>query len=383
MMAAGESARFSHSSFHRIKKQWLRIGDEPLWSVATSKLSSYFNFEQIFITSSAQDFAYMSELSPYPVIQGGATRCQSLKNALKHIKTPLVLVSDVARWNTDQNVIQAMFETLNDDISCVVPYLTLNDTCFYQDDYLKREDVKCIQTPQLSRTEDLRKALESLQDFSDESSAFHYLGKKIAFVSGSYKMNKITYAQDILLHLDSMTPPSQKLFIGSGIDIHEFEQDKQMVLGGVNIKSHFGFKAHSDGDVLLHALSDAILGAIGGGDIGQWFPDTDSKYKNADSKIMLQQIYDFAQSVGFELVNADISILAQTPKLSPYKLKMRQAIAQILRVPIALVNIKATTTENLGFIGRKEGLCVQANVCMQFIDWHKNARNIFEYKEKL
>lgn len=379
MMAAGESRRFSNTNLNlpKIKKQWLRVGTQPLWNIATSKLTSYFCFEQVFITACAQDFPYMSEISPYRVIQGGATRCQSLKNALQHIQTPLVLVSDVARWNTDKSVLLAMFEALKDDVSCVVPYIKVSDTCFYQDSYLKREDIKCIQTPQLSRTEDLKKALKSTEDFSDESSAIHTLGKKISFVLGSHKMHKITYAKDIFSHLDSLTPPSQDVFTGSGIDIHEFEMGKKMILGGIDIESDFGFKAHSDGDVLLHALSDAILGAIGGGDIGQWFPDTDERYKNADSKLMLQEIYHFAQSVGFELINIDISILAQTPKLSPYKANMRKSLAQILKINQAHINIKATTTENLGFIGRKEGLCIQANVSMKLIDWHTIARRNF------
>lgn len=313
----------------------------------------------------------MRDMGFFDIVQGGDTRANSLRNALKFVDTPFVLVSDVARWNSVESVIEAMFLLMREDsqIDCVVPFLSVADTSFYEGHYLKRESLKLIQTPQLSKVSVLKEALDKQEDFSDESSAIHALGKRVGFVEGSLLMNKLTFGSDLSFHISRLTPPSKKVFVGSGIDIHEFEENKPMWLGGVYIKSPFGFKAHSDGDVALHALCDAILGAIGGGDIGQWFPDTDAAYKGADSKILLKEIYTFAQSIGYELHNADISIMAQIPKIAPYKKAMRESIAGILQVPQTRINIKATTTEGLGFVGRKEGVCVQAQVSMGFFDW--------------
>ncbi len=381
MMAAGDSTRFCKDL--SCKKQWLRIDEEPLWLVATRKILHYA-FHQVFITASPADYAYMCSMCPKHIeaksrfsipcniVQGGNTRTQSLRNALQCVDTPFVLVSDVARWNTLEGLLDMMENEINQDstIDCVVPFLRVADTTFYQGDYLKREDIKLIQTPQLSKVSILREALkDENKDFSDESSAIHALGGKVAFVEGSPLMNKITFGSDLSFHIAKLAPPSSKTFVGQGIDVHMFEDSKPMWLGGIKIESPFGFKAHSDGDVVLHALCDAILGAIGGGDIGQWFPDTDMAYKGADSKILLKQIYTFAQSVGYELHNADISIMAQIPKLAPYKESMRQCIADILQVPHSRINIKATTTEGLGFVGRKEGVCAQAQVSMGFVHW--------------
>ncbi len=379
MMAAGDSTRFcaSNAQTFRCKKQWLRVGEEPLWLVATRNLTHHFSFKQVILTASSKDYVYMQNISPYKVVQGGQTRCQSLRNALKYVDTPLVLVSDVARWDSSDSIIKTMLKALDESVACVVPFVGVADTSFYEGEYLKRESIKLIQTPQLSRVEDLQEALkDTSKDFSDESSALYALGKKIAFVQGSELMNKLTFSSDLKAHITRLSPPSKRVFIGNGIDVHQFEKNKQMWLGGVEIESPFGFKAHSDGDVVLHALSDAILGAIGGGDIGEWFPDTDETYKNADSKMMLSEIYTFAQSVGYELYNADISIIAQTPKITPYKSAMRECIARILRVPNAHINIKATTTEGLGFVGREEGVCVEACVSMGFINWHTYIKDL-------
>lgn len=371
-MAAGDSTRFCDD--FTCKKQWIRVDEEPLWLVATHKITQQFSFKKILITASQNDFAYMTDISPYQVVQGGESRTQSLRNALKYVDTPFVFVSDVARWNAQESVLRALFaklDEIDESIACIVPYVKVSDTSFYNGEYLNRNEIKLIQTPQLSRTEDLRYALESCLDSGDESSAIHKYGKKVAFVEGSPLMSKLTFKSDLLFHLPYLKIPSKRVFVGSGIDVHSFEENKEMWLGGVRIESPFGFKAHSDGDVVLHALSDAILGAIGGGDIGQWFPDSDEMYKNADSKKLLKYIYDFALSVGYELHNVDINIMAQTPKIAPYNSQMRECIARILQLPKSRINIKATTTESLGFVGRKEGVCVQASVSMGFAPWQE------------
>ena len=139
-----------------------------------------------------------------------------------------------------------------------------------------------------------------------------------------------------------------------------------MILGGVEIKTDYGFKAHSDGDVVIHALIDALLGAAGYGDIGEFFPDTDEKYKNANSVELLKEVLNVLTYTGFEVVNADISIIAQKPKLKSYKTKIQRNLSNLLKSP---VNIKATTNEKMGFIGRGEGVAVMAVANLKFINW--------------
>lgn len=153
--------------------------------------------------------------------------------------------------------------------------------------------------------------------------------------------------------------------IGHGYDIHRFGSDKPLVLGGVLIPNAPGVIAHSDGDVLLHALCDALLGSLALGDIGQHFPDTSAEFANADSRGLLKHCYQLVQQQGYRLVNADISVLAQTPRLAPHVLAMRTTIAADLAVTTADIGIKATTTEGLGAIGRKEGIAVHAVVLVE------------------
>ncbi len=153
--------------------------------------------------------------------------------------------------------------------------------------------------------------------------------------------------------------------IGQGYDVHAFQEHGDVILGGVKIDYDKGLAAHSDGDVVLHALCDALLGAAALGDIGLHFPDTDPQFKGADSRVLLCHVYTKVQDKGYKLVNTDITIIAQAPKISPYSSQMRQNIADDLQVDVDCVNVKATTTEKLGFTGRKEGIAVQAVVLLE------------------
>ena len=166
-----------------------------------------------------------------------------------------------------------------------------------------------------------------------------------------------------------LLPPSTKTSIGIGSDIQSLKSGNGIILGGISIPFDFELIAHSDGDVCLHAISDAILGGIGAGDIGEWFPDNNNAYKNADSALLLKKIVDFSINVGYQITQADITIFAQKPKLSPYKNAMEKQIAKILEIPLFSVNVKATTTEHLGFIGRGEGIMVQATLTLTYFDW--------------
>ncbi|QFU23842.1 2-C-methyl-D-erythritol 2,4-cyclodiphosphate synthase [Shewanella eurypsychrophilus] len=150
--------------------------------------------------------------------------------------------------------------------------------------------------------------------------------------------------------------------IGHGFDVHKFGGDKPLLLGGVQVPYECGLIAHSDGDVVLHAISDAILGSLALGDIGKHFPDTDEAFKGADSRQLLRHCYALIQAKGFELGNLDVTIIAQAPKMAPHIQAIRTVLSQDLNTSIDDINVKATTTEKLGFTGRKEGIAVEAVV---------------------
>jgi len=160
---------------------------------------------------------------------------------------------------------------------------------------------------------------------------------------------------------DSQLPPYR---IGHGYDVHRFGEGNHIVLGGVSIPHQFGFIAHSDGDVLIHALCDAMLGAISAGDIGQHFPDTDAKYKNIASSVLLQHTHKLVEQGGYAIVNADLTIIAQSPKMAPHIPAMSQNLCAVLGIAQTQINVKATTTESLGFTGREEGIAVYAVVML-------------------
>jgi len=153
--------------------------------------------------------------------------------------------------------------------------------------------------------------------------------------------------------------------VGQGYDVHRFNEGDHIILGGVIIDYEQGLEAHSDGDVVLHALCDALLGAAALGDIGKHFPDTDPEFKGADSRVLLRHVYQIVQDKGYQLVNADLTIIAQAPKMAPHITAMCSNIAADLNVKVDCINVKATTTEKLGFEGRKEGIAVQAIVLIE------------------
>jgi 2-C-methyl-D-erythritol 2,4-cyclodiphosphate synthase len=152
--------------------------------------------------------------------------------------------------------------------------------------------------------------------------------------------------------------------VGIGYDVHQLVEGRPCIIGGVNIPHDRGLLGHSDADVLLHAISDAILGALGKGDIGKHFPDTDPAYKDADSVVLLQHVWQMARSMGFQLGNLDAVIIAERPKMASYIPQMVEQIAALLDADDGTVNIKATTSEKLGFVGREEGIATQAIVCL-------------------
>ena len=366
ILCAGNSSRFGLQA----KKQWLRTDNSPLWLFVTNRLQKFSDFKNIIITSHKDELNYMKNFSDdFIFVEGGETRQESMKNALQKVTTNYVMVTDVARACIPKSVILDLIESKH-QADCIVPVLKVSDTVIYENETINRDAVKLIQTPQLSNTKVLIEALNTDVEFTDDSSAIRNIGGTIKYIQGSIKSKKLTFEEDIS-SLECIKSPSKNFFTGTGFDIHPFEENKKMYLGGVNIDVPYGFKAHSDGDVLIHSLIDAILGAVGAGDIGEFFPDTDAQYKDIDSKILLEDIIRFISKVGYELVNIDLTIIAQKPKINPYKQEIKSTIGKLLNIEKQFINIKATTAEKLGFIGRAEGVAVQSIATLKYYDWEK------------
>lgn len=365
LLAAGSSTRFELD----VKKQWLRIGAQPLWQFVAKKCENTGCFDKIIITSSSDDIEFMKSYADFTFVKGGATRQESLNNSLKEVETSHVLVSDIARACVSEEFLSYIISHVGKS-DCIVPYLNVSDTVVYDNQTVDRDKIKIVQTPQLSLTSALRSALEQKEEFTDESSAIVANGGSRMFISGQKDAHKITNLHD-LKELTCLKPPSEDTLSGSGFDVHAFDDKGDMYLGGVKIDTNYGFKAHSDGDVAIHALIDALLGASGMGDIGMLFPDNDDMYKDIDSKELLKVVVKKLNHFGFVIVNVDLTIAAEKPRIGEYKHLMRKALSSILNIESSRVNIKATTTEKLGFIGRGEGVGVIANANLKYFDWTK------------
>ena len=368
LLSAGESSRFKLP----IKKQWLRINDKPLWLSVVEKFQSLNMFQNIILTAHKDEVSFFRNFTNIKIVAGGNSRQNSIKNALSEIDSEFVMISDIARCFIPKDMIFRLIENIpNGDI--IVPFLPISDTVVFDGKNINREHLKIVQTPQISTTSILKKLIqETSQEFTDESSLFFANGFKRFFVSGDKKAEKLTYISDITSSDCFQKPVSNNILIGNGFDVHQFEfDDSPLKLGGVEIKSPFSFKAHSDGDVLIHSLIDSILGASGIGDIGEMFPDNDEKYRGADSVELLKIVLKTITNIGLEINNIDITVMAEIPRLKKYKMEIREKLSQILDVPKFLVNVKATTTEKLGFIGRKEGVAVLSSVSLKYINWRE------------
>jgi 2-C-methyl-D-erythritol 2,4-cyclodiphosphate synthase len=192
------------------------------------------------------------------------------------------------------------------------------------------------------------------------------IGIDATLIAASEDNIKVTRAVDLEVAARTLvTPRGNDMRIGQGFDVHAFTEGDHVTLGGVRIAHRHGILAHSDGDVVIHALCDAILGALGEGDIGRHFPDTDVRLRGADSRLFLREVADRMRRAGWKVVNADITVTAQAPRIAAYAPEMIENLSQDLQIDATRVNIKATTTEKLGFIGREEGLAANAVVLLE------------------
>lgn len=316
---------------------------------------------------------------------GGDTRAQTVKNALDYLdlgENDWALVHDAARCLLPQNALSRLLEAAKaSDFHGGILALPVSDTLKKTENdrpniaqTISREQLWQAQTPQLFPADILRTALQHLDaEITDEASAVERLNFSPALILGARENIKITHAEDLhfaetwlknseTCNQNAVTSPIlPTIRIGQGFDIHQLVAGRDLILGGVQIPHDRGLLGHSDADVLLHAIVDALLGALAAGDIGQHFPDNASEFKNIDSRILLRKTWHIVQAAGFTLGNLDCSIIAQRPKLAPHIPKMRELIAQDLGVLPEQISIKAKTSEKIGTLGREEGIAAQVS----------------------
>ena len=296
------------------------------------------------------------------VVKGGATRALSVLNAIEKTGDEgIVAIHDGARPFVSQAVINRAVEAAA-ECGAAVPCVKVKDTIKqsggeYIENTPDRNTLYITQTPQVFDVALYKKLAAEIFDDSitDDAQLFEKGGIKVKITPGAYENYKITTIDDI--------KKEKKMRIGHGYDVHKLVEGRKLIMGGVEIPYEKGLLGHSDADVVLHAVSDALLGAMALGDIGKHFPDTDPKYKGADSLYLLKCVADMIFDKGADVENVDVTILCQRPKLAPHIPKMRENIADALHCDISRVSVKATTEEGLGFTGEGLGIAVHS-VCL-------------------
>ena len=299
------------------------------------------------------------------IVSGGTTRQQSVYRGLMALPEDCteVLVHDGARPLVDEPTVARVLDSVRrcgTGIAAVPMTDTVKrtDAEQYVTATLSRDGLWRMQTPQGFRKELLLRAhRQAHEDMTDDAALVEALGEPVRLVMGSQRNIKLTTREDLAM---AEALSGARMRIGTGFDAHRLREGRRLVLCGVDIPYERGLDGHSDADVALHALCDALLGAAALGDIGQHFPDTDERYRGVSSLLLTEKTRDILAGAGFVPLNVDVTIVAQKPKLAPYIPEMRQNIADALRIPPEAVSVKATTTERMGYEGREEGISAQA-----------------------
>jgi len=299
------------------------------------------------------------------IVTGGATRTASVKaglTALAENPPDMVLIHDGARPFVTTDVIGGVIDGLA-GTPAAVPALPIPDALkSLGGTSVDREQLRRVQTPQGFHFDKIWNAFQALDDdanFADDIEVAQAAGLKIAFTQGDANNFKVTYPEDFA-KAEAMLTPDTYIATGTGFDVHRFTEGDILWLCGVPIECGFTLLGHSDADAGLHALTDAILGAIAHGDIGDHFPPSDPKWKGASSDKFLLYAIEKVQERGGLLQHVDVTLICEKPKIKPHREAMREQIAELCGLPLTRVSVKATTTEKLGFTGRGEGLAAQA-----------------------
>ena len=356
ILAAGESKRFKSKT----PKPYYLYRGKPLFqhSIDKAKESNKFKKIVLVINKKHKKFLKNIKLKGIKVINGGKNRSESSLIALKKIKNnkiSKVLIHDAARPNFSLKLISDLFKGLKKN-KCVVPVIKTNNSVKFKDkNILKnidRNKIYLTQTPQGFDYNTLLKIQKkTTSKITDDANLFIENNKKVQFINGEINNSKITLKSDVR--------EKKNLKYGIGFDVHRLIPKKKLYLGGIKIPSSFGTLGHSDGDPVLHAVTDSILGACKMGDIGEKFSNKNKKYKNIRSTVLLKKIIDQIKLKNYSINNIDINIITQKPKISKYKNKMIQSISKICEMSSNKINIKGKTTEKLGLIGKEKAIACE------------------------
>ena len=323
-------------------------------TVLDTVLEKFADFENIILVHSTLDSEAFDKY-PHEMVIGGNTRGGSVLNALKRVTTPLVCIHDGARPYVSSEVIADSVEKARATGCGVACVKEINSLKKLEGEYaisVNRDEYFEVQTPQSFDCAKLLSCYEKVgTDCTDDSAVWERGGERVVLSCGDYSNKKLTSHSDF-------APENFK--IGYGFDVHALVENRKLIIGGIEIEHYKGLLGHSDADVLVHAIMDAILSACGKKDIGNLFPDTDPAYKNADSCKLLERVMEAVKP--HKIVNVSAVIMAQKPKMSPHVLSMRTRLAPILGIDVEDINISATTTEKLGICGEEKGIAAAATV---------------------
>lgn len=379
--ACGRGNRFNRGE--GVPKQYMPLAGKPLLYHSIFAFLNHPQITDVICVIHPDDAALYEEtvigLDLLNPVFGGDTRQASIRiglEALREYNPSKVLIHDGVRPFVSKRIINGILEKLQTH-PAVIPAIAVEDTLKKFGDgkiewTLERDNLWRAQTPQGFLYQDILNSHIAFKDlhFTDDSALNEYAGIPVAIVYGSQNNFKITSEEDYERAKKMVSflinEVSEETRIGNGFDVHAFREKKEgennfIRLGGIDIEFDKKIEAHSDGDVAIHAAIDAILGAIGEGDIGQHFPPSEAKWRDVDSREMLKIIAQLLKKKSAKLINLDITIIGEKPRISKYKEAMKESLAQVLEVSKNRINVKATTTEGLGFLGRGEGLASQAS----------------------
>lgn len=351
-----------------LPKQYRQLCGKPLLRRAVEALVGHPRIDAVrIVIGSGQEELAAQSLSGIEVgslIIGGAMRSDSVRAGLDAIGDGIVLIHDAARPFCPPGVVDRLLDAL-EGADGAVPVLAVADTLAKGDRILTgsvdRDRMLRVQTPQAFHVEDLRFALDEAGNAkaTDESSVMLAAGLRVAAIEGAESLSKLTTAED-WNRVEKMIAATLIPRTGMGFDVHAFGGPGPLIMGGISIPHDRGLAGHSDADVVLHALTDALLGAAALGDIGQHFPPSDPQWKGASSDRFLVHAINLIRGMGGVIDHLDCTIICEEPKIGPHRDAIREKVAEICGLSTSQVSIKATTTERLGFTGRSEGIAAQA-----------------------
>ena len=363
LLAAGDSKRFNS----KIPKPFTKVGGKALLEHSLIKFNKVKQIKKIVVVINKKHSRFLKEIksNTFSKIIGGKTRQESTYKALRYIKKNRikctnVLIHDSARPNFSLKLIKKIINASRKNT--VIPKIPIHDALkeSVSKEFLlnlPRENFFSTQTPQsFSFREILALHSRNKSIYKDDDLSLLQSLKKVKFVDGEKNNFKITNQQDLLMLKNYM---NLKTRTGIGFDVHRLVTKRKLYLGGLRIKSKLGTLGHSDGDPVLHSITDAILGACNMGDIGQMFSDKSKKFKNIRSTILLKKVMNQIKSKGYYINNLDINIIAQTPKIKKYKKKMMNYISKLCEISKDQINIKGKTTEKLGVIGKEKAIACE------------------------